>query len=96
MEAWLPEDWNGGMGGRDQYTDLEYTSALKFAAAATNIGHDSTSGVSFLNHPEVLEDFAYRTLHTGVVVGNKISTKFYDKRHIRSYYHGCLTDGRQR
>jgi hypothetical protein len=103
MEAWLPENWsgrflstgNGGLGGCIQYEDLEYTTSLGFAAVGTNNGHDGTTGVSFLNNPEVIEDFAYRALHTGVVLGKEISKAFYDETHKKSYYLGCSTGGRQ-
>ncbi|XPS72599.1 Feruloyl esterase [Ascochyta lentis] len=77
MEAWLPEEWtgrflstgNGGLGGCIQYEDLEYTTSLGFAAVGTNNGHDGSTGISFLNNADVIEDFAYRALHTGVVLG---------------------------
>ncbi|KAJ4314235.1 hypothetical protein N0V94_006543 [Neodidymelliopsis sp. IMI 364377] len=103
MEAWLPEDWsgrflstgNGGLGGCIQYEDLEYTTSLGFAAVGTNNGHDGTTGVSFLNNPEVIEDFAYRALHTSVVLGKEISKAFYDETHKKRYYTGCSTGGRQ-
>lgn len=34
-------------------------------------------------------------MHTGVVVGKKISKGFYGKKHNKSYYLGCSTGGRQ-
>ncbi|EXJ88746.1 feruloyl esterase [Capronia coronata CBS 617.96] len=103
MEIWLPEDWsgrflstgNGGLGGCIQYEDIEYAASLGFAAVGTNNGHDGMSGRSFLNNPEVIEDFAYRALHTGVVLGKRISKIFYGKPHTKSYYLGCSTGGRQ-
>ncbi|KAM0206202.1 hypothetical protein ACHAQI_008501 [Fusarium lateritium] len=103
FEAWLPENWagrflstgNGGLGGCIQYEDLDYTTSLGFAAVATNNGHEGMSGESFLDNPDVIQDFAYRALHTGVVVGKNISKKFYGKPHKKSYYLGCSTGGRQ-
>ncbi|KAF5523518.1 putative feruloyl esterase B-2 [Colletotrichum aenigma] len=103
FEAWLPQNWtgrfistgNGGLGGCIQYEDLDYASSLGFAAVATNNGHDGASGSSFLNNPDVIEDFAYRALHTGVVVGKDVSKSFYGKAHTKSYYLGCSTGGRQ-
>jgi len=68
MEAWLPSNWsgrflsagNGGLNGCIKYEDLAYTSALGFSAVGTNNGHNGTSGESFYNNPDVVEDFAYR------------------------------------
>ncbi|KAF2845817.1 tannase and feruloyl esterase [Plenodomus tracheiphilus IPT5] len=103
MEAWLPANWtgrflstgNGGLGGCIQYEDIEYAASLGFAAVGTNNGHDGMTGQSFLNNPDVIEDFAYRALHTGVVVGKQISHQFYMRAHTKSYYLGCSTGGRQ-
>ncbi|KAM0421391.1 hypothetical protein ACHAPT_010745 [Fusarium lateritium] len=102
-QVWLPEDWsgrflstgNGGLGGCIQYEDIEYASSLGFATVGTNNGHDGTTGQSFLNNPDVIEDFAYRALHTGVVLGKDITKTFYGQPHTKSYYLGCSTGGRQ-
>lgn len=47
------------------------------------------------NQPRVFKDFAYKSIHTNVVVGKQISKAFYQKTHTRSYYFGCSTGGRQ-
>ncbi|KAL5603981.1 hypothetical protein FOVSG1_006731 [Fusarium oxysporum f. sp. vasinfectum] len=103
LEAWLPENWsgrflstgNGGLGGCIQYEDIEYAASLGFATVGTNNGHDGMGGESFLDNADVIEDFAYRALHTGVVIGKDISQIFYGKPHNKSYYLGCSTGGRQ-
>ncbi|KAH7377484.1 tannase and feruloyl esterase [Cadophora sp. MPI-SDFR-AT-0126] len=103
METWLPANWtgrflstgNGGLGGCIQYEDIEYGASLGFATVGTNNGHDGMTGESFLNNADVVEDFAYRALHTGVVIGKKISASFYGTQHSKSYYLGCSTGGRQ-
>ncbi|KAF1954184.1 tannase-domain-containing protein [Byssothecium circinans] len=102
MEAWLPQNWtgrflstgNGGLGGCIQYEDIDYATSLGFAAVGTNNGHDGMSGETFTNL-EVVADFAYRAVHTGVVAGKQISQTFYGKNHTKSYYLGCSTGGRQ-
>ncbi|KAF2089281.1 tannase and feruloyl esterase [Saccharata proteae CBS 121410] len=102
LETWLPRNWtgrfasvgNGGLNGCVGYADLAYTSRLGFATVGTNNGHNGTRGNSFVN-PEVLTDFAWRALHTGVVMGKEISKKFYGSDHKKSYYLGCSTGGRQ-
>ncbi|KAK7958445.1 feruloyl esterase b [Apiospora saccharicola] len=45
--------------------------------------------------PEVVTDFAWRAVQTGVVVGKDVSKAFYGKAHTKSYYLGCSTGGRQ-
>jgi feruloyl esterase len=40
-------------------------------------------------------DFAYRAVHTGVVVGKQVSNAYYHQKHKKSYYLGCSTGGRQ-
>ncbi|KAF2736301.1 tannase and feruloyl esterase [Polyplosphaeria fusca] len=103
MEAWLPANWtgrflstgNGGVGGCIGYDDMAYTTSLGFASVGANNGHNGTGGGAFYNNPDVVADFAYRSLHTGVVVGKQISKTFYGKDHSKSYYLGCSTGGRQ-
>ncbi|KAF2015164.1 tannase and feruloyl esterase [Aaosphaeria arxii CBS 175.79] len=103
MEAWLPFEWtgrflsvgNGGLAGCIGYNDIAYGSSLGFASVGANNGHNGTSGGAFYNNADVLEDFAYRSVHTGVVVGKQITEAFYGSSHKKSYYLGCSTGGRQ-
>lgn len=78
-----------------QYEDLAYTVQHGFSAVATNNGHNGTSGEAFLNHPEVIIDYSWRAVYTGVVLGKEITDQFYGKPHQKSYYIGCSTGGRQ-
>ncbi|PVI06793.1 feruloyl esteras-like protein B [Periconia macrospinosa] len=103
METWLPSNWtgrflssgNGGLNGCVSYPDLAYGSSLGFASAGANNGHNGTSGGAFYNNADVVADFAYRAVHTGVVAGKKITEQFYGSPHKKSYYLGCSTGGRQ-
>ncbi|KAJ5460541.1 uncharacterized protein N7458_002093 [Penicillium daleae] len=103
LEAWFPRDYkgrflstgNGGLSGCIQYYDLAYTVQLGFATVGANNGHNGTSGLPFYQHPEVLEDFAYRSVHTGVVIGKELTKQFYKEGFNKSYYLGCSTGGRQ-
>ncbi|KAK1977730.1 tannase and feruloyl esterase [Colletotrichum cereale] len=103
IEVWLPSNWtgrflstgNGGTGGCIQYEDIDYAVFRGFAAVGTNNGHNGQIGSPFLNNPGVIEDFAYRALHTGVVIGKETTKAFYGKEHTKSYYLGCSTGGRQ-
>ncbi|KAL4866526.1 putative feruloyl esterase B-1 [Aspergillus spectabilis] len=103
MEAWLPSNYsgrflstgNGGLGGCVGYSDMIYATQYGFATVGTNNGHFGDTGAYFNNNTDVLEDFAFRALHTGVVVGKKITRLFYAKGYKKSYYLGCSTGGRQ-
>lgn len=51
--------------------------------------------MAFYNAPEVIEDFAYRSVQTGALVGKELTKAFYGSDISRSYYLGCSTGGRQ-
>lgn len=103
METWLPTNWtgrflstgNGGIGGCIQYEDLAYTAGLGFATVGANNGHNGTGGIEFYENSDVVEDFAYRSLHTGVVVGKEVTEQYYGEAYSKSYYLGCSTGGRE-
>lgn len=103
MEAWLPTNWtgrflstgNGGLDGCIQYTDVAYASSFGFATVGTNNGHNGTSGEPFYGNSEVVADFAYRAMHTGVTVGKAITKAYYKQDYTKSYYLGCSTGGRE-
>lgn len=104
VEAWLPADWkgdrflstgNGGLSGCIQYEDLAYTVSKGFASVSGNNGHNGTSGKAFGYSDEVIEDFSWRSVQTGVVLGKQITEEYYGRPHQKSYYLGCSTGGRQ-
>ena len=48
-----------------KYEDLAYGTSHGFATMGTNNGHNGTTGVTFLNNPDIIEDFSYRAcVHT--------------------------------
>ncbi|KAM0288303.1 hypothetical protein ACHAO9_007207 [Fusarium lateritium] len=103
FEAWLPMDWsgrflgvgNGGLGGCFKYDDLDYGTSYGFATIGTNNGHDGNQGKPFYQHPDTVEDYAYRSVHLEAVLGKQIVKTFYGSSHKKSYYMGCSTGGRQ-
>ena len=102
---------NGGLGGCKQgrfllfnklnatpgidYDNLPYGTSFGFATIGSDNGHDGNSGIVFLNHPEVINDFAFRAVHTEVLVGKALVKAFYGTQQKKSYYLGCSTGGRQ-
>ncbi|KAJ7503643.1 tannase and feruloyl esterase [Mycena galericulata] len=108
-EAWLPDTWygrflltgNGGLGGCIDYAAMDYTTSLHFASVGTDNGHDGGGGADpgdahqFLDHPEVINDFAFRAIHVGAVIGKQIVQAYYVHAAATSYYLGCSTGGRQ-
>ncbi|KAF8577162.1 tannase and feruloyl esterase [Ramaria rubella] len=103
FEMWLPDTWfgrflavgNGGLGGCIDYRNLDYGNTLHFATIASDNGHDGENGLSLLNHPEVINDFAFRAIHVEAVLGKQIVEAYYQHSHHKSYYLGCSTGGRQ-
>ena len=77
------------------FAGLEYGASLGFAAIGTNAGHDDPLGFAFWGAPEVLNDFAWRSLHLEAVVGKELVHSFYGSPATHSYYSGCSQGGRQ-
>lgn len=78
-----------------EWPNLDYGSYLHFATINSNNGHDGMTGISFLNHPEVINDFAYRSIHVEAVIGKQLVEAYYKRKPANSYYLGCSTGGRQ-
>ncbi|KAG6368698.1 hypothetical protein INS49_002911 [Diaporthe citri] len=103
LEAWLPSNWtgcfliggNGGLSGCIQYPNLSYGSSSGFATVSGNNGHNGSSAAPIYQQPDVLEDYVYRAIYTGGVVGKQIAGAFYGNSVSKSYYMGCSGGGRQ-
>lgn len=77
------------------YPSLNYGASMHFATVGSDNGHDGQGGLPFFNHPEVINDFAYRAIHVQTVVGKQIAEAYYGRPAAKSYYIGCSTGGRQ-
>lgn len=77
------------------YLNIDYGASLHFATIGSDNGHDGNTGLPFLNHPEVINDFAYRAIHTEAVIGKQIVDAYYNSVPSKSYFLGCSTGGRQ-
>lgn len=103
LEAWLPSNWtgrflsggNGGLSGCIQYPDLSYGSSSGFATVSGNNGHNGSSAMPMYQQPGVLEDYVYRAIYTGGVVGKEVAGAFYGDSVSKSYFMGCSGGGRQ-
>ncbi|KAL3420131.1 feruloyl esterase B-2-like protein 3 [Phlyctema vagabunda] len=103
LEAFLPTNWtgrflmtgNGGISGCLQYRDVAYAASFGFASFGQNGGHNGTAGTAFYQNEDVVEDYVYRGLHTGVVVGKQVTQAYYNSNYTKSYYLGCSTGGKQ-
>lgn len=106
VAVWLPLDsWNGrfqGTGGGGYvagFFDLGLAPALLggYAAASTDAGaaSDIESPGNLATNPELLTNFASRSLHDMAVAGKALTARFYGHPAAYSYWNGCSTGGRQ-
>lgn len=104
IEAWLPDSWNGrliatgngGIGGCIDYTTVQNAASLGFASFGMNAGHNGSIGADlFLNKPETIIDFGYRSMHVEAEVSKALTKQYYGKSAKYNYYVGCSTGGRQ-
>ena len=77
------------------YFNIDYGASLHFATIGSDNGHDGNTGLPFFNHPEVINDFAYRAIHVEAIIGKVIVEAFYSNTPSKSYFLGCSTGGRQ-
>lgn len=102
-EAWLPSNWtgrfmstgNGGLNGCVKYVDVAYGASFGFAVVGANNGHNGTRGTAFQGNPDIVEDFAWRSLYTETLVGKAVTKAYYERNIKHAYYLGCSTGGRQ-
>jgi hypothetical protein len=106
VAVWLPSNtWNGrfqGTGGGGFAAGLFAVGLVPalvqgYAAAATDAGVpvDIADPSSWADDPQLVTNFAYRSLHDMTVVGKAATARFYGRPPAYSYWNGCSTGGRQ-
>jgi hypothetical protein len=106
VQVWLPlSAWNGrfqGTGGGGFAAGLFgplLAQALfgGYASASTDAGVpvDLFDPSSWADDPELVKNFASRSLHDMAVVGKAVTAAFYGRPANYSYWNGCSTGGRQ-
>ena len=103
IEVWLPmSGWNGklqavGNGGWNGNID---TNALAgavrrgYAGTSTDTGHQGGAG-PWMQNPEKLADWSYRSVHETAVAAKALINAFYGEAPKFSYFTGCSAGGRQ-
>jgi feruloyl esterase len=110
FEVWLPpssgeKQWNGkfngvgngGLAGSISYSAMVQSLARGYATASTDTGHVNQPGNDAwpLGHPELIVDFASRSIHMTAVVAKEVIKSYYNKAPQYSYFTGCSGGGGQ-
>lgn len=104
IEVWMPvASWNGSLesvgngawAGSIGYAAMATALAAGYATTSTDTGHTGGSVTFVIDHPEKLNDFAYRAVHEMTIAAKAIAGGFYGQSPKHSYFNGCSTGGRQ-
>ena len=110
FEVWLPpqdgaDAWNGrfngvgngGLAGSISYGAMMQSLERGFATASTDTGHRDDPGNEAwpLGHPELLVDFASRSIHVTARAARDIIAAYYGRAATYSYFTGCSGGGGQ-
>src|SRR5262245_32836005 len=104
VAVWLPTNtWNGrfqGTGGGGFAAGLFEVGLVPalvegYAAAATDAGvpMDFVDPSTWADDPELVKNFASRSLHDMAVVGKALTAEYYGRPAGYSYWNGCSTGG---
>jgi feruloyl esterase len=110
FEVWLPQQtgsgrWNeklngvgnGGLAGFINYAAMMRSLTRGYATASTDAGHVAEPGNDdwALGHPELLVDFASRSIHMTARAAKAVILAYYGRSAARSYFTGCSGGGGQ-
>ncbi|KAF8199429.1 tannase and feruloyl esterase-domain-containing protein [Mycena galopus ATCC 62051] len=74
---------------------LENTTILDITYRDVLRAGRGPSGLPFLNHPEVIDDYAFRAIHVEAVIGKQLVQAYYGTPAAKSYFTSCSGGGRQ-
>jgi feruloyl esterase len=103
IEVWLPmAGWNGKLQavGNGAWNGNIDTNALAgavrrgYAGTSTDTGHQGGAG-PWMQNPEKVIDWAYRSVHETAVAAKALINAFYGEAPKFSYFTGCSAGGRQ-
>jgi feruloyl esterase len=105
FEVWMPvTGWNGkfngvgngGLAGSISYDAMRTALARGYATASTDTGHpQDQDGHWAQDRPDLLIDFAYRSIHEMTRVTKAIIGAYYGQSPDYSYFTGCSGGGGQ-
>ena len=96
----LPTAWNGkyyfvgvgGLGGNIGNLNAGLTRG--YASASTDTGHQASEPNWHANRAKEI-DYGHRGTHVTAVAGKELTTAFFGKQPVHSYFNGCSNGGRQ-
>lgn len=103
VEIRLPKDtWSGrvlmagcwNLCGKVEADRANDALARGYAIAHTDMGHDEPD-LSFAKDAAKLTDYEHRSTHVTTLLLKAAARAYYGKPHIKSYFRGCSTGGRQ-
>jgi feruloyl esterase len=78
-----------------KFTDMAYGTELGFVTVGSDNGHNGNSAKFFLDSPEVMKDYGWRSYLLMTLVAKQVANVFYRTPVKYSYAYGCSTGGRQ-
>ncbi|ETS86271.1 hypothetical protein PFICI_00099 [Pestalotiopsis fici W106-1] len=102
--TWLPTVWNGryqgtgggGLSAGGSDTNLILPVQQGYAASTTDAGlPNSINGSVWANNSQLIENFAYLSIHQMTLTGKALVEEYYGKQAEYSYWNGCSQGGRQ-
>jgi feruloyl esterase len=86
---------NGGYSGAIGYAAMEQALRQGYATAGSDTGHTGEDLKFGLNHPEKIDDWAWRATHVMTETAKLVARSYYGRFPAFSYFSGCSTGGQQ-
>ena len=105
FEIWIPpaSAWNGkfeGTGNGGFSSNMGFPAMARalsegYATAGSDTGHQGDDLKFGINHPEKINDWAYRAVHVMTDTAKLVVRDYYGRLPQYSYFNGCSTGGQQ-